>query len=251
MTTQHLPLIVCMKWGTRYEAEYVNRLYNMCSRAMARDFRFICFTDDGTGVDEGVEIYPLPDFPSVPTHLANKPWRKLSLWQENLFDLQGEALFLDLDVVIVGPLDDFFDYALGKYCVIHNFTQPKLSIGNTSIFRFTIGKYPHIYSDFVADPEGVYARYKIEQQYISGEIGSGEQVFWPKTWCRSFKNDCLPPVPLRWWQEPFIPDDARVIVFHGKPDPDEAMVGKWPIKKWYKRFYKIVRPTPWIAEYWQ
>ena len=37
--------------------------------------------------------------------------------------LSGDVLFLDLDLVITGNIDRFFDYEPGKYCVIENWTQ--------------------------------------------------------------------------------------------------------------------------------
>jgi hypothetical protein len=32
---------------------------------------------------------------------------------------------------------------------------------------------------------------------------------------------------------------------------DEAMRGEWPEKKRHKRFYKYIKPTTWIADYWK
>ena len=40
--------ILCMKWGTKYGPEYVNRLYAMVRRHLSGDFRFVCLTDDST-----------------------------------------------------------------------------------------------------------------------------------------------------------------------------------------------------------
>ena len=48
---------------------------------------------------------------------------------------------------------------------------------------------------------------------------------------------------------PRLPEETRVVAFTGKPDPDEARDGRWPAP-WYKKIYKAVRPTPWIAEHW-
>ena len=36
---------------------------------------------------------------------------------------KGDVLFLDLDLVITGDLDRFFDFKPGFYCVIENWTQ--------------------------------------------------------------------------------------------------------------------------------
>ena len=249
-----IPLIVCMKWGTRYGPEYANRLYRMCRRHLKGvPFQFVCFTDSVKGLDKGIDARPLPKFPGVPKHLADKPWRKLSLWQKGLGkDLTGrDALFLDLDVVVTGSLESFFKFQPGKYCVWENPTKKGRGIGNTSVFRFTVGKYPHIYDDFIRDPERIYReQYKIEQEYISGRIGGGEQRFWPEGWCVSFKEELLPAWPLRLWREVPLPRSARIVVFHGKPDPDEAMVGMWPVKAWWKKVYKTVRPVGWIRENW-
>ena len=47
----------------------------------------------------------------------------MSLWQYPLYDLKGDVLFLDLDLVITGDLDRFFNFKPGFYCVIENWTQ--------------------------------------------------------------------------------------------------------------------------------
>src|ERR1044071_4309563 len=52
--------IICMKWGTKFGPEYVNRLHSMVSRHLAREHRFICFTDDSSGLDAGIQTLPLP-----------------------------------------------------------------------------------------------------------------------------------------------------------------------------------------------
>ena len=42
--------VICMKWGTKYGPEYVNRLYAMVRRHLTGDFRMVCLTDDPTGI---------------------------------------------------------------------------------------------------------------------------------------------------------------------------------------------------------
>lgn len=240
--------IICIKWGTRYGADYVNRLYSMVQRNTLNETRFVCFTDDAKDVHPKVEIKPLP-FINIPKEVSSTPWRKLSLWQDPLEDLSGDVLFLDLDLVITGNLDEFFSYEPGRYAVIHNWTQPNLQIGNTSAFRFRVGKHPHIFDQFNRDPQAILDRYRIEQQYISDQIP--DQVFWPKEWCLSFKHNLMPPWPRNFFQVPELPDDARLIAFTGKPDPEDAVIGKWPVKNFIKKTYKHVLPTPWIAEHWR
>lgn len=244
--------VICMKWGTRYPADYVNRLASMVRRNTQRPTRLVCFTDDAAGVDDTVRCLPLPQI-TIPDRVAWTPWRKLSLWRADLgapeLPLSGDLLFLDLDMVITGGIDAFFDHEPGRYCVIHNWTQPDKQIGNTSLFRFPAGRFSSIFERFDADPEGVLSRYRIEQQYISGEIE--DQAFWPSQWVVSFKHSLVPPWPLNFVRTPPLPATARAVAFTGKPDPDEAAMGHWPVEKPWKALYKHVRPTAWITENWR
>jgi hypothetical protein len=240
--------VICIKWGSRYGADYVNRLLSMIRRQSARDTRLVCFTDNDIGIDPAVTVWPLPDI-NIPEHVAWLPWRKISLWQAPLADLAGDILFLDLDVVVTGSIDVFFDYKPGCFCVAENWTQPGQKIGNTSCYRFPVGDHAYIFDDFNRNPEAVLARYRVEQHYISDVIS--DMHFWPSDWCLSFKHSLMPAWPLNFFYTPSLPETARVIAFTGKPDPDEAVDGVWPVKAPWKRFYKHVRPTPWIAEYWR
>ena len=52
--------IICMKWGDKYDASYVNKLYNMVSRNLIREFRFICLTDNNSGLLSSIESYEIP-----------------------------------------------------------------------------------------------------------------------------------------------------------------------------------------------
>ena len=94
-----------MKWGTRYGPDFVNRLYRSIQRQTRRKTRLVCFTDDGTGINPNVQIEPIP-YIDLPKELALTPWRKLTMWKYPLADLEGDVLFLDLDLVITGNLDD-------------------------------------------------------------------------------------------------------------------------------------------------
>nr|WP_272212241.1 hypothetical protein [Marinicella sp. W31]MDC2878152.1 hypothetical protein [Marinicella sp. W31] len=184
-----------MKWGTRYPALYVNRLWAMIKRQTQRPTRLVCFTDDPAGVDAEVETFPLPDI-EIEEAIAYTPWRKLSLWQAPLADLSGDVLFLDLDIVITGNLDAMFDFHPGKFCVCENWTQLGKGIGNTSVFRWHVGRNTHIFSDFEANGVAIRGKYRIEQVYISDVID--EMVFWPKEWCVSFKHTLMPRWPLNF-----------------------------------------------------
>jgi hypothetical protein len=240
--------IICAKWGTRYPALYVNTLWAMIRRNTTRPTRLVCYTDDPSGLDPAIATHPMPELP-LPTRIANLPWRKLAFWRPDLEGVSGDVLFLDLDTVIVGSLDAFFDFAPDcTFCAIENWTQMGSGIANTSAFRFRVGTHTAIYDTVRRDPEAVLAAHGNEQIFVSAMIA--ERRFWPKAWCLSFKHDLLPPWPLNFFRVAPLPGDARIVCFTGKPDPDEARDGRWdaPI---HKKIYKHVRPTPWIAENWR
>ena len=239
-----------MKWGSRYGPSFVNRLFKSIKRHTSRKTRLICFTDDSTDIDIQIQCKKLPPI-NLPEQITNTPWRKISIWQYPLLDLTGDILFLDLDLVITGNLDRFFDYKPGLYCVIENWTQKGLGIGNTSCFRFPVGKYSNIYSKFERDPKKIWKDFHIEQSYLSYEIK--EQVFWPEQWCVSFKHNLLPFWPARIWQPAKLPKETSLVAFTGKPDPDDVILGKWPVpmKYFYKKIYKQLCVPEWIKSNWQ
>ena len=239
--------VVCMKWGRPYGPEYVNRLYRGVARNLSLPFRFICFTDDPTDIEPPVECKPLPpiDLPSGYEHSA---FRKISLFAPELDDLTGRTLFLDLDVVIVDAIDCFFSYE-ARFCIIHNWIEwrktivrKRPQIGNSSVFRFEIGDQVQAWEDFHADPMRAMTGHPTEQAYMTSVVEG--LVFWPEEWCRSFKRHCIPTPPLNLFVEPQLPVGARIIAFHGLPNPPEAAAGFRA--NWRKR----TLPARWIIRHW-
>ena len=55
----HVGTVCMVKWGVKYGASYVNRLASALLRH-AGGVRVVCFTDDESGVDSGVECFGLP-----------------------------------------------------------------------------------------------------------------------------------------------------------------------------------------------
>ena len=53
--------VICVKWGTAYGPEYVNRLYGMLRRHVTGDFRLVCLTDNAEGLRPEVDAYPLEE----------------------------------------------------------------------------------------------------------------------------------------------------------------------------------------------
>ena len=127
--------IICMKWGTKYGPEYVNRLYAMVRRHLTGDFNMVCLTDDSTGIRSEVQCLPIPAL-DLPPGIPERGWTKLASFTQDLHGLRGTALFLDVDVVIVGSMDGFFEVP-GDFMIIHDYTRPWRITGNSSVFTDT------------------------------------------------------------------------------------------------------------------
>jgi hypothetical protein len=237
--------VICIKWGDKYPAPYVNKLYGMVGRNLKRAHRYVCFTDDPRGeIRPEVELMPIPPI-RLPEYRRNRPWRKVSLFAPTLGDLTGPTLFLDLDIVVVGGLDDFFDHRPGEFCVAENWSQKGEGIGNTSVYRFEVGKYADLYEHFHAKHDEVMGGFRNSQTFISRYLGP-RMTYWPHEWVRSFKLDSLPSFLARAFVTPKIPDGARIIAFPGDPKMPDAARGEWP-----GGFHKFLRKTPWIDEHWR
>jgi len=229
--------VLCIKWGKKYGPEYVNRLHNMVRRHLHRPFRFVCLTDDAQGIDPGIEVKPIPpigfdEFDQRKPWTFGHGWLKLTSFAKPLYDLEGRTLFLDLDIVIVDSLDPFFDQP-GEFVVIKEWDK-KDGTGNTSVYLFTVGAHVDALDHLRSGYPKVVEEVRNEQEFITGFLGrQGKVSYWPEEWCRSFKRHCMRRGIMGWFAPPVIPPGARVIAFHGKPNPPDAIAGI--SGKWYRR----------------
>lgn len=243
MSVEKTANFICMKWGDKYGPEYVNRLYRMIDRNIQRDFSLTCFTDREEGIDKAVRVQPLLPL-GLPEGLPERGWNKLATLAQDIGGLSGQVIFLDLDVVITGTLDDFFDYP-GEFLIIRDSKFRTKPIGNSSVYRFSVGRYASVLEDFIDNFDWVRKNFRNEQAYLSYAIHKlGELEFWPKGWCPSFKYHCMKPWPAGLFLDPQLPEGSRIVIFHGHPLPQEAIDGK--TAKWIRP----VRPTAWVADYW-
>ena len=245
--------IVCMKWGTRYPVEYVNILFAAVSRHLHRPFRFLCITDDTSGLTPGIDTCGFPPNPGITQARWPNVFMKLVITADGFAGLTGPTLFLDLDLVVLDDIDCFFDYQPGKPCIIHNWVErrkqilrPRPAIGNSSIFRFDAGRSGYIHDTFVREMRDANDRTKFctEQAFLTHAMK--EPNWWPEEWVRSFKFNCRPIFPLNLIRAPRQPAGAKFLVFHGKPDPPDAVGGTRG-----KRIHHRVLPAPWVAAHWR
>jgi hypothetical protein len=235
-------IVLCMKWGTKYGAEYVNRLYGMVERHLKGNFRFVCLTDNSMGVRPDVECMPLPTLDLAPG--ADRGWPKLTTFKADLHGLRGTALFVDLDIVIVGDITPFFEQP-GEFLIIKDWKRPWRLTGNSSVYRFRIGAHADVLQHFIRNQEEVRRRFRNEQEYLSHAMHErGRLSYWPADWCCSYKYHCIPTWPINYWRPPVIPPTARIVIFHGEVNPPDALAGR------RNRRFRFVKPAPWVALHW-
>lgn len=236
--------VMCMKWGTKYGPEYVNRLYGMVARHLRGPFRFVCLTDDSRGVRPEVECFPLPELEQQASK-RDGGWRKLNSYRQDLYGLRGQALFLDLDVVIVGDITPFFEQP-GEFLIIKDWKRPWRVTGNSSVYRFTLGAHADMLDYFVQHQSEVRRKHRNEQEFLSHYLHAQDKLkYWDKRWCASYKYHCIPNFPLNYFKPPRIPEGARILIFHGVMNPPDALVGR------SNGNWRHAKPASWIAEHWK
>ena len=152
--------------------------------------------------------------------------------------------------MIVGPLDPFFEHP-GDFCIIHNWTHPRQTVGNSSVFRFEIGTLGFVLELYNTESTQHWIDlHRNEQRFLSHVLGRERMTYWPPGWCVSFKRHCLPRWPLNFIMTAHIPKGTYIVVFHGHPRPHEALTGEWPARG-HKRLYKRARPVWWLHDYWR
>jgi hypothetical protein len=251
-------LILTMKWGTLYSSDDVNRLRRQVKRHLPRSHRFVCFTDDPSGLDADILALPLPEL-GLPQGHGDTRWRKLALFRSDLAGLSGTALFLDIDLVVVDDLSPFFDLP-GDFFIIRDddLFRPKPlrrinpgrdrflhSVGNSSVFRYEIGAHSYILDAYLADPDAAITNFEISQQFQSAQLArQGNLHYWPKGWCVSFKNDCVPRNLGSYLRDPALPTGAKIVLFAGAPKMEDVFAGRG--HKWYRRIGNI----DWLRKAW-
>lgn len=228
--------VVCVKMGPKYGPEYVNNLYAAVRRHTTLPFRFVCVTDDPTGLDDVVVVSPPTDFPADANNPLKAWWYKIWLFSPAC-PLANEVLYFDLDMVIVGNIDKFFDYAGDRLGILHDFNRqfnPKIDLNNSSIMRWRRSEFWDIWHGFALGPQEVIRKHRGDQDWITACLhnsGNTRRAWWPRNWAMSWKwellhggkkNNGTGRTSYHQPDKPYvIPPELAVIVCHGVPKPDE------------------------------
>lgn len=242
-------VVVCMKWGTLFPSSHVNMLYNAVRANVSGPLRFVCFTDNPAGLSHYVEAYPITDHGFPPERWKKGAWIKLSLYSRTLAGLTGRALFIDLDMMVLGSLDPFFDYGKG-YCAVgggRNWRRGSENLTpslNSCMFAFDVGAEPQILDRYLVDPRTCYEHYRLEQRFVQDNVSGWTP--WPADWVISFKRHLVKPKGLGLLLPPDDPPaSAKVLAFHGDPRPIDLTRHDW----WGKFPHMGRGPVPFVLDY--
>ncbi|SFK61098.1 hypothetical protein SAMN04488036_101662 [Shimia haliotis] len=243
-----------MKWGTVFPSDYVNVLFNACRKAISGQFRFVCLTDDSSGLVDGVEALPIPDI-GLTQEEWKRPgvWPKLALYVPQLHDIQGRCLFIDLDMMVSRGLDEMFEHP-GEYVGIgvgpawrpNPKPTDEKHLG-TGVFAFDAGKQVQILETFRDDKDMAFRQFANEQDFVRANAQG--LSYWPDDWVLSFKRHLRRPIGLDLFLEPKqAPESARIIAFHGAPRPIDLVSERAGF--WDKFPHLGHGQVSWVKDYW-
>ena len=161
--------IHCVKWGDKYSAEYVNRLYSMVDQFCPGPFEFYCHTDDTTGV------VPWADTCALPGDLEGW-WNKLHVL--NKFQ-SGDNILFDLDIVIHNEFSRLYTTETRTLTVLYSkwkqgflepgFGQDFPTLYNSSVMKWSGDQGMDVYNYFQNHRDKILFKYKGIDKFLFNE----------------------------------------------------------------------------------
>lgn len=251
----HDRIVLCMKWGTLFSADYVNVLHSACRHYLKTPFRFVCLTDNNADLSEGIEVLPIPEIGCTPEMWHHGAWPKLSVFAPEIGSMRsGRVLFIDLDTVVCSDMEPFFTYPAPFVGIdtSDNWRPGRVPGGpgallGTGVFAFNLGTQVQILRRFQADPSAAFRKAKLEQVWAQEHVDSLE--YWPQDWVISFKRWLRQPIGLDLFLPPKEPPaQTKMVAFHGNPRPAALLM---PGRNRWDKLPRFGRgQVAWMASYW-
>lgn len=160
--------VLCVKHGTKYGSEFVNKLSWMLKRNLTIPYQLYCYTDDPVGIQSDINIIPIPEDNDLEVW-----WNKLAMFKKGFGGLKGQCLYLDLDVVIQNNIDCLADYK--DFTLIHahwkgNITIDKYDMDiNSSIITWEADSVNHIWEYFEKEKDFYMVKYRGIDRFLYHE----------------------------------------------------------------------------------
>lgn len=228
--------IICLKHGTKYGPEYVNKLKNMVKRHTTLPFDFFCFTENARGVDSDVNIQPLP----MNDNLSGW-WWKPYVFKEGLFLTGTVNFFIDLDMVIVNNMDKLLEYLPNAFVGLEDVGRvfgPGRTKLCSAVLKWPANSFTEVWTTFEND-RTIVKQFHGDQDYL-WNFYKDQIKFFPGDWIRSYKWEVRDRSELirvngrmtfKDIRDPRIDSNTSILAFHGSPDPhevkDPVIVDNW------------------------
>jgi hypothetical protein len=226
--------VACVLVGDKYSNDYGERLHKMAARwLMKRPFVMAVvtdrFADDRvTDLGRGLWVRTIPADPGLPGW-----WQKIHLFKPGLF--QGRVLYLDLDVVVTGSLDELVEHK----GIIQDWHYDAY---NSSVMCWDVGEHETIWTEYASGRATLRngrmtyrahhwarsATWSGDQDYMGAVALATSDHAWkrfPPEWCVSYRAHAVSGPPA----------GAKVVCFHGEPKPHVVVAedpGGWVAKEW-------------------
>ena len=221
----------CVYYGDKYTFTYVKNLYNMVKRNFTIPHRFICFTDN-TVIHKQRDFKDKDiEFRQFKRHDFNGWFNKLQLFSPDS-NLEGNTLYMDLDVVIMQNIECFGYMGESKNFIGMNDFNPTSGLFNSSIMRFN-NKYHNVIWEQYLKRKTEFNSSHGDQEIITALIKNHKDtISFPDEWTQSYKwlnrkGDRYHISKQTYEQDP----NAKVCVFHGSPNPHDS-TQEWVQKLW-------------------
>jgi hypothetical protein len=253
--------VACIKWGTKFPAVYVNALRRAVRDHLPEPHRFVCVTDDPAGLDPDIDAVPFPDIGLPRERWRGGSWPKLALFAPGVFADDETVLYLDIDVMVTGPLEPFFRAAAARPG-LHTLREWNPAIykplpvawrpvrgSQGSVYVWRAGMQRHLFEAFRANAAHVKESYWSDRFFIP--VLAVSPHYLPYELCASFKRHCVWYWPLSLiLNRPKPPGWGSVLVFHGRPHPTDV-IGDDPRRRWGSKRKFGFGPVPWVKDYWK
>lgn len=198
----------------------VNTLASMVKRHYSDPHRFIVVTNQSTsGLDKGIEVVAdRMDYADLPN--GSRPgypscYRRLRMFERDAKDVFGERFVsLDMDCVMAQDLRPLWNRS--EEFVAWGATN-KGNPYNMSMVLMTAGARPQVWEKFDPVWSPTHARtagfFGSDQAWLCYVLGPGEARWGREDGVYSFAND------FRHQPHRPLPQNARVVFFHGHADP--------------------------------
>ena len=159
--------IVCVKYGTKYNASHVNRLYEMVRRNTSLPFLFYCLTDNGSELHPDIIVRDL----DLDLNLESF-WYKFCIFDSSLYIDDVPTLYFDLDTIIQNNIDHLFNHPEKSIKIsysgeLRGTDSLKWSTGvNSSIMLFIPSKTDYIRERFLINPDYNIIQYEGVCRYL-------------------------------------------------------------------------------------